>query len=295
MTERLFLRLEGDPLYAPETSVPAGAMREVAVHEALQEQVSSILLYRETIPAGHALEERVLPDGSLRLIFHMGSAPAGGAHWPATVSGASAEPVLLSLRGHVEGLSVTLRTGAAATLLGVPAGELTGRTLALHELWPTGVVSRLMAQMAEAADDAARAELLQAALLHRLRNTRGVRASAREPALQAARLIARSGGRHALREVAATVGVGERRLQQIFRAEVGLSPRAWSRLARLHACLRALRNQPAPQWSAVAAETGFYDQSHLINEFQSLCGLTPGMFLERHGRRGISGSSNTGG
>jgi AraC-like DNA-binding protein len=34
---------------------------------------------------------------------------------------------------------------------------------------------------------------------------------------------------------------------------------------------------------------GFYDQSHLINEFQALCGLTPEQFL----RRRVSGSSKT--
>jgi AraC-like DNA-binding protein len=37
-------------------------------------------------------------------------------------------------------------------------------------------------------------------------------------------------------------------------------------------------------------DTGYYDQSHLVNEFRSLCGLTPGMFLER----AVSGSSKTG-
>jgi AraC-like DNA-binding protein len=49
----------------------------------------------------------------------------------------------------------------------------------------------------------------------------------------------------------------------------------------LHACLRALRRHAAPRWSDVAIDAGFYDQSHLINEFQSLCGLPPRLFLER--------------
>lgn len=293
MAERLFLRLEGDPLYAPETSVPAGAMHEAAVCAPLREYVSNIVLYRETIAHGQQLHERVLPDGSVRLIFHLSNAPGGEA--PAAVAGASAEPVLLTLQGHIEGLSVALRPGAAAALLGVPAGELTGRAIALHDLWPHHMATALMEQLAEAPDDAARVGLLQAALLHRVQKARALSDTARQQARHAAQLIAQSGGQRSLREVAAALCVGERRLQQLFHSQVGLSPRAWSRLARLHACLRALRGEPSPRWSALAADTGFYDQSHLINEFQSLCGLTPGLFVERHGQRGISGSSNTGG
>ena len=289
MTERLFVRLDGDPLYAPETGVPAGTMREFAVCAPLREHVSNIAAYRELIPAGHEIVERVLPDGAVHLIFNLGDAPSvgTGAGWPVEAAGPSAVPALLRLRGRVEGVSVTLRPGAVAALLGVPAGEIAGSAVSLDELWH-GQGSELLEQLAEAPDDAARVALLQATLQRRLRDSD---ATARRQAMHAARLIAGSGGRHPLREVAAAIGVGERRLQQIFHAQVGLTPRAWGRLARMHACLRALREQSAPRWSEMALDTGFYDQSHLVNEFQSLCGLTPGLFLER----AVSGSSKTAG
>jgi AraC-like DNA-binding protein len=70
---------------------------------------------------------------------------------------------------------------------------------------------------------------------------------------------------------------------------VGLSPRAWGRLARLHGCLRALRRQANPDWAEMAVDHGYYDQSHLANEFRALCGLTPTEFLGR----AVSGSSKT--
>jgi transcriptional regulator GlxA family with amidase domain len=71
---------------------------------------------------------------------------------------------------------------------------------------------------------------------------------------------------------------------------VGISFRAWARLSRLHACLRLIRQQPAPAWADVAADAGFYDQAHLANEFRALCGLSPTLFLQR----GIAQSSKTG-
>ena len=86
------------------------------------------------------------------------------------------------------------------------------------------------------------------------------------------------------------MNLSERRLQQVFASQLGLSPRSWRRLQRLHGTLRLLRGCGTPQWAQVAQHAGYYDQSHLINELRALCGLTPAQFM----RQVVSGSSNTG-
>ncbi|HEX7868348.1 MAG TPA: helix-turn-helix transcriptional regulator [Variovorax sp.] len=289
MAERLFLRLDDDPLHGPESSVPAGTLRSFPVRAALRGHVSHILLYRETFAEGHEVRERVLPDGAVRLVFNFGDAPSAGEGDGLAVEaiGASVAPVVVRMRRKVEGISVTLHPGAAAALLGLPAGEIGGSVVHLDELW-RGEGTELLGRMAQAPDDAARVALLHAALQRRLPDGAAVGQPA-TAAMRAARLIAASGGRRPLREVAAAVGIGERRLQQLFQAHVGLSPRAWSRLARLHDCLRALRLQPSPAWADVALDGGFYDQSHLVNEFRALCGVTPIEFMGH----AVSGSSKT--
>lgn len=279
MAERLFLRLPDDPLYAPETSVPAGAMREFAVPPALRDVVANVIGYREAITGDAELSERVLPDGAVRLMFELGDVPA------ARVAGASAAPVLLRLRGRLHGFSITLRPGAATALLGLPAGELAGREIALADLWGQGGADWLP-QLQEAASDEARVALVVAGLRARLR---GVDSAAVATARSAAALMARSAGRLSVRELAAAAGLGERRLQQLFQLHVGLSPRGWGRLARMHECLRLLREPVALPWTQLALDAGYYDQSHLINEFRALCGLTPDQFLRRHA---VAGSSN---
>jgi len=283
MNERLFLRLDDDPVQGPEADAPAGTLRAAPVGEALRAHVSHVLLCRENFAAGNEVLERVLPDGAVRLIFNLGESSSPSA----VVVGASTVPVLVRLRGRMDGVSLTLRPGAVAGLLGLPAGELAGAAVRLDTLW-RGEGMALLERLAEAPGDAARMTLLHAALQHRLGEAERGSATQRA-ATHAARLIATSGGRRPLREVAAAVGVGERRLQQLFHAQVGLSPRAWGRLARLHGCLRGLRGQAAPDWAELALEHGYYDQSHLVNEFRALCGLTPTEFLGR----AVSGSSKT--
>jgi len=285
MSERLFLRLDDDPVQGPEADAPAGTLRALPVGAALQAHVSHVLLCREDFAAGNEVVERVLPDGAVRLIFNLGETVSPSA----VVVGATTAPALVRLRGRMDGVSLTLRPGAVAGLLGLPAGELAGAAVPLHTLW-RGEGMALLERLAEAPGDAARMTLLHAALQHRLGEAERGSATQRA-ATHAARLIAASGGRRPLREVAAAVGVGERRLQQLFHAQVGLSPRAWGRLARLHGCMRGLRRQAAPDWAEVALEHGYYDQSHLANEFRALCGLTPAEFLGR----AVSGSSKTAG
>lgn len=290
MTVRLFLRLDGDPSHGPETTVPADTLRAFPVGAHLASHVSQILLYRETFAEGAEVAERVLPDGTVRLVIHLGDGTLAGPaseRQGSVAIGAATAPVLLRWRSSsMHSVSVALRPGAASALLGVPAGELLGRAVTLDALWG-GAFAELRERMAGQRDDTACVALLRAALEQRLSQSAR---PANPCVVHAAALLATSAGRLRPRDVAQAVGMGERRLQQIFRAEVGMSPKAWGRLARLHACLRALRSGPAaPPWAALAADGGFYDQAHLANEFRALCGLSPTEFLQR----GVSLSSKT--
>lgn len=290
MSDRLFLRLDEDPLHGPEASVPQGTLRAFAVAAPLAAYVSHILLYREQLPADREIHEHVLPDGAVRLVFNFGDAPtsSGLTGQAMEVIGASAAPVRVRLAGRIDGLSLTLRPGAVAALLGrVPAGDIDARVVPLEALWGRAA-GALFDHLATAASDAARVAALQRALAQRLHEA-GM-AAPHPGAAHAAALIAAAQGQASPRQVAEAIGVGERRLQQLFHTHVGLTPRAWSRLARMRSCLRALRTlaQP-PTWADLAVERGYYDQAHLANEFRALCGMTPTEFL----RRSASHSSKT--
>lgn len=280
MSERLFVRLDDDPLYAPETTVPGGTMCEFATPGALRDLVAHAMTYDEVLPHGQEVVERVLPDGALRLIFDLHE---GGLD--ARVAGPSAKPVVLRLAGRIQGLSVKLRPGAALALFGVPANELAGQQVPWASLATAGQRD-LPARLRDAPNDATRVRVL----FERLQaSRRDLNEKERRTAWQAAAMFRGAPVERSVQAVASAVGLGERRLQQVFRAHIGLPPRTWARLARIHECLRLLR-RPAPlPWHALAVDGGFYDQSHLINEFQALCGLTPEQFL----RRRVSGSSKT--
>ncbi|HJU38719.1 MAG TPA: DUF6597 domain-containing transcriptional factor, partial [Tahibacter sp.] len=135
MPERLFAQLDDDASAAP--AIAAGTFRAFAVAPALRAHVASVLAYRETFAPGHETLERVLPDGAVRLAFNLGDAPGVGDEPGNAVEaiGASTAAALVRLRGRIDGLTVTLCPGAAAVLLGVPAGEIADGAVPLDALW----------------------------------------------------------------------------------------------------------------------------------------------------------------
>ena len=103
-------------------------------------------------------------------------------------------------------------------------------------------------------------------------------------------VIARNGYRRtSVRELADAVGRSMRSVQRSFARDIGMSPRAVLRVARVQRALGLAVAHPEWRWIRIGAHAGYYDQAHLANEFRALCGLTPSAFLERT----VSGSSKT--
>jgi AraC-like DNA-binding protein len=76
-----------------------------------------------------------------------------------------------------------------------------------------------------------------------------------------------------LRDLAAAVGVSPYYLVRTFHERVGMPPSSYRRASRVLAAQRLLRLGRRP--AEVAAECGFYDQSHLNRYFKSVTGVTP--------------------
>ncbi|MFC8527305.1 helix-turn-helix domain-containing protein [Nocardia sp. NPDC057227] len=67
----------------------------------------------------------------------------------------------------------------------------------------------------------------------------------------------------------------ERQLRTLFAAGIGLSPKHYARIARLRLVLAHAGKAP---WAHLAADTGYYDHSHLTAEFRRLMGVSPSAF-----------------
>jgi len=86
-------------------------------------------------------------------------------------------------------------------------------------------------------------------------------------------------------EVVERFGIPARTLQRLFNRYVGVSPKWVLRRFRLHEAAARLAEQQERPWAEVAAELGYFDQSHFIRDFTAAIGLTPVAYAQACQRR----------
>ena len=75
-------------------------------------------------------------------------------------------------------------------------------------------------------------------------------------------------------------GLSHRHFNELFRKEVGLSAKKFSRVARYQQALLYIENHEQFDWVDLAVDCRFYDQAHLIHEFQRHGNMTPVEYLQ---------------
>jgi AraC-like DNA-binding protein len=89
-------------------------------------------------------------------------------------------------------------------------------------------------------------------------------------------------------ELAGRLRMSPRALQRVFSRYVGVSPKWVIKRARLFEAADRLGTPTAHDWSRLAQELGYFDQSHFIHDFKSVIGHTPDAYT-----RPIDGRSQT--
>jgi AraC-like DNA-binding protein len=231
---------------------------------------------------------RVVPSGTIELVFNLDENELGfhdtkqtGSYQRfsgAIFSGAHVRPLFVDTRAHVMG--VHFRPGGAFRFLGIPATELTDTHVDLEALWGESTQD-LREQLCAAANPAGRFRVLEKALVARLKNAleehRAVRA--------ALNILGRDAGQARIRDLAAQLGLSQRHFIKVFSKQVGVTPKLFGRVQRFQRAADLTRSKATPDWADIAAACGYFDQSHLIHDFQTFSGLSPGDFHRHRSER----------
>ena len=183
--------------------------------------------------------------------------------------------VITESTGSGGGMQVDFTPLGAYRFTGVPAHELADRVLHLHRVIGRG--GRLLTERLEETPVwEGRFALLEAATLARLNR-------APEVSEGIGWAWSRLEAEHGLVEIsglAAQLGWSPRQMIDGFRRELGLPPKQLARVIRFNRAAGMLSSGAAP-FAQVAAECGYYDQSHFSREFREFAGSTPSQFRER--------------
>lgn len=221
--------------------------------------------------------ERILPDGSVAIIvnLHEDRIPLydrrdhgrfDDTSGTLLIGAQSQFDIIDAVQPAVA--SVKFRPGGAWPFFKAPIGEVQDQQIALEDLW-RGV--RLRERMLEAAPEA-RLQVFEQVLLERI-----ARPMETHPAVRfALRAFDRT---HAIGAVTEKIGMSGRRFADVFRNEVGMTPKAFCRVRRFHQAIRRIHAAREVDWADVALSCGYYDQPHFIHDFRAFAGISPTSYL----------------
>ena len=253
-------------------------MLAVPVPATLRPYVAARLAY--DVDFGAPGVHRGLPDTTLALVLPLdeplrvswaGRPDSLHAAW-SSMSGLHAAPAAVHHSGTQRGIQLALTVAGARALLGRPAAALAGALTDLDEadVMPPAL-RNLPERLHETPDWTSRVALVDRTMAGLLAG-----GGSAAPRAEIGRALARLTRGVRVAEVADEVGYSRRRLTTLVRAECGVTPKEYQRIARFGGARALLGRRPLAE---VAARCGYSDQAHLSREWSSLAGCTPTEWL----------------
>jgi len=224
--------------------------------------------------------DRILPSGQSQLLINLGPPQYRIERGPPEVrvpftdvwySGLHQGPIDTEAPHGNALLGVAFTARGSFPWLGERMDSLSDRIIALADALGDGAL-RLRERLLNTPSLGARFRCVERWLLTRLKPRAIV-----HPAVRwAVDRIAATDGRMPIEALATQTGFTRKHLGSLFRQQVGLTPKELARVHRFRAAMALLHGSHGQvPWTALAEACGFYDQSHLINEFRRFTGLSP--------------------
>ena len=216
-----------------------------------------------TMESKESFRHRVVPDGCADIIFSRDSHKASLQAVGTMTRFADFEIPCGQLS-----MGMRFRPGMWREHFRIPSSEITDSVLPLQEIW--GIRGRiLLERMANAVSVQQCADLLCRALTP---------SRSRTPVQRALAWMEANPGCVSLDDIAFQAGLSMRQFRRVCVKQTGVSPKLLARVLRFRGALGRLRAQ-AGEHAGLAADCGYFDQSHFIAEFQRFAGQTPAAYL----------------
>jgi AraC-like DNA-binding protein len=242
--------------------------------------VESVWHARGQIPYAR---EKIAPTGSTVAGIVLGppirQTPSGGPAFLARTGfliGPHDRPLLNEPTGRTDCVGIVTTPIGCQAVFGIAPSALRGRVVDLLEAWPAGRALRDDLMATDDGGTLARTEAVLAAGLDESdraldRCERVVAALEATPA-------------RPVGEIADDLGISHGYLDREFTRVVGMPPRALARVLRVRRLLEQIDVQDDVLWTKLAADLGWYDQSHLVRDVTRHTGVPPSAYVRAQRR-----------
>jgi AraC-like DNA-binding protein len=226
---------------------------------------------------------KVLPMPSLHLIVNLGDALNVYKPDQTEVLATCAESGLGGLWSryhlidcpvHIRIFGVQFKPYGAYPFLHFPLSELHDQIVPLDAIWGDST-AEIRERLYAAPTIQAGFTLLEQLLLSRL----GEFPYHLDIVQAAISEIARQHGALSIRALSDALSISHNHLDSLFKRMVGISPKVFARFHRFAHALRSIDRTQSVNWTRIAHDAGYYDQSHFNKDFGTLTGYSPTDYL----------------
>ena len=216
--------------------------------------------------------ERLLPDGSISLVFDLSRDSGDTAE--DVLTGARTTSFVLETSKMFATLGVHFKPGGAFPFLRFPAHELSEQSVPLDAVFGSAVRG-LRDRILEPSTPRQKFRIVE----QWLTGLAG-RSLQRHPAVEfALHHFESCTTPNIVSKVTERLGFSHRYFIEKFNSEVGLTPKRYSRVRRFQRVLAAVGVRHEVDWADLALDCGYYDQSHFVRDFKTFSSLTPEEYL----------------
>jgi len=227
--------------------------------------------------------ERVLPNGRFQLAISLTEDPISALSDPSGLGSEIASSLLIGIRSRFSiittaklrpAMGVVFRPGGVHAFLNTPTDAFCNKNVPLDLIWGS-TAGTLRDRLRTERHLARKFQVLEMALLGRMKERVRLNAAVQ----YALEVFACTPRVPRVDRIAREAGLSRRRFTQLFREQIGLTPKLFCRVQRFQTALKQIGSGASVDWAQLALTAGYYDQAHLAHEFQDFSGLSPSAYL----------------
>lgn len=170
---------------------------------------------------------------------------------------------------------VVLYPGMLYRLFNIPVEMTVDNGLALEDCMGAEI-KPLIDEVQNAADNRERVRIIEK-YLHRKMQESDIRVPAFDYAIS---LIHENKAILKVGDIARHIELSERSVEQMFKTQIGLTPKKYLRISRLREAAKIMRTDKQLTLTQIGLILGYCDQPHFVRDFVQLTGIKPREFLQ---------------
>ncbi len=243
--------------------------------------ISQYWMIENCMQHGDSHIQRIVPSGLMEMSFYLGDKPkivALNQVLPANalLSGQINKHYDLLVPGNLSMFSVTFKPQGAKVFFDLPLIELADQNIPLRFILKESA-DKIESELFEAKTFVGKVIAIENFLIQQLRNNFTKHMAIRID--DSIALINSTQGKISIEELASHACLSNKQYGRIFKNYIGISPKRFLRIVRFQHAIYNKQLNPNISLTKLSYNCGYFDQSHMINDFKELSGKVPKLYF----------------